>query len=164
MEWAEIKRRLVKEGTSVQVLADLEAVPYKTMYNRIMAHQVKDGVTYLTPENTKGMKKAKAISDTKQKQAKEKEKAAGLPEEMRGQIPAEMVKALAESEKIPEDVPKLPEGYEVEDETIEELNQLYFQCKQLAEKYQKQAEDWRRIMETCASWSNAKGRKLPEVQ
>lgn len=81
MEWAEIKRRLVKEGTSVQVLADLEAVPYKTMYNRIMAHQVKDGVTYLTPENTKGMKKAKAISDTKQKQAKEKEKAAGLPED-----------------------------------------------------------------------------------
>ena len=80
MEWAEIKRRLVKEGTSVQVLADLEAVPYKTMYNRIMAHQVKDGVTYLTPENTKGMKKAKAISETKQKQAKEKEKAAGLPE------------------------------------------------------------------------------------
>lgn len=82
MEWAEIKRRLLKEGTSVQVLADLEAVPYKTMYNRIMAHQVKDGVTYLTPENTKGMKKAKAISETKQKQAKEKEKAAGLPEDM----------------------------------------------------------------------------------
>lgn len=80
MEWAEIKRRL-KNGTSVQVLADLEAIPYKTMYNRIMAHQVKDGVTYLTPENTKGMKKAKAISDTKQKQAKEKEKAAGLPED-----------------------------------------------------------------------------------
>lgn len=80
MEWAEIKRRL-KNGTSVQVLADLEAIPYKTMYNRIMAHQVKDGVTYLTPENTKGMKKAKAISDTKQKQAKEKEKAAGLQEE-----------------------------------------------------------------------------------
>ena len=86
MEWAEIKRRLVKEGTSVQVLADLEAVPYKTMYNRIMAHQVKDGVTYLTPENTKGMKQAKAISDTKQKQAKEKEKAAGLPEEP-GKLP-----------------------------------------------------------------------------
>lgn len=94
MEWAEIKRRLVKEGTSVQVLADLEAVPYKTMYNRIMAHQVKDGVTYLTPENTKGMKKAKAISDTKQKQAKEKEKDAGLPED---------------PGKLPEVAPKLPE-------------------------------------------------------
>lgn len=93
MEWAEIKRRL-KNGTSVQVLADLEGIPYKTMYNRIMAHQVKDGVTYLTPENTKGMKKAKAISDTKQKQAKEKEKAAGLPED---------------PEKLPEEKKKVPD-------------------------------------------------------
>lgn len=200
MEWAEIKRRLVKEGTSVQVLADLEAIPYKTMYNRIMAHQVKDGVTYLTPENTKGMKKAKAISQTKQKQAKEKEKAAGLPEdipEKKKNVPdpgpaasingVNLCDNCKMCQKDPEPfckkfrnqprgivdyctgyvsgVPEeLPEVYEVEDETIEELNQLYFQCKHLAEKYQKQAEDWRRIMETCASWSNAKGRKLPEVQ
>ena len=79
MEWAEIKRRLLN-GTSVQILADLNGVTYKTMYNRIMAHQVKDGVTYLTPRNTKGLKKAKAISKTKQAQAREKEKAAGIPE------------------------------------------------------------------------------------
>lgn len=79
MEWAEIKRRLL-DGTSVQILADLNGVTYKTMYNRIMAHQVKDGVTYLTPRNTKGLKKAKAISKTKQAQAKAKEKAAGIPE------------------------------------------------------------------------------------
>lgn len=106
MEWAEIKRRLTKEGTSVQVIADLEGVPYKTMYNRIMAHQVKDGVQYLTPANTKGMKKAKAISDTKQKQAKEKEKAAGLPE----------VKPL--------DIPEgLPEG--VIRETLETANRVH---------------------------------------
>lgn len=79
MEWAEIKRRL-REGATVQILADLNGVTYKTMYNRIMAHQVKDGVIYLTPENTKGLKKSKAISNTKQAQAKAKEKAAGLPE------------------------------------------------------------------------------------
>lgn len=79
MDWAEIKRRLL-DGTSVQILADLNGVTYKTMYNRIMAHQIKDGVTYLTPGNTKGLKKAKAISKTKQAQAKAKEKAAGLPE------------------------------------------------------------------------------------
>ena len=284
MEWAEIKRRLTKEGTSVQVLADLEAVPYKTMYNRIMAHQVKDGVTYLTPENTKGMKKAKAISETKQKQAKEKEKAAGLPEPGKMNVDiskyncatcanviarpesyssadghiemekyctkghdyggshkccSEYVTAALEpfikaQKDAPEKSPDLPEeaeseynrklkkaaaasvaasingvnlcnnckmcqkdpapfckkfrykldgivdycsgyvsgapevsnaGYEIQPETIEELNQLYFQCKQLAEKYQKQAEDWRRIMEACASWSNAKeGAKIPEVQ
>lgn len=155
MEWAEIKRRLL-DGTSVQILADLNGVTYKTMYNRIMAHQIKDGVTYLTPRNTKGLKKAKAISKTKQAQAREKEKAAGLPE------------APEKKPSVPEDPGKLPEvlnaGYEIQPETIEELNQIYFQCKQLAEKYQKQAEDWRRIMEACASWANAKeGRELPEV-
>lgn len=79
MDWAEVKKRLL-DGTSVQILADLNGVTYKTMYNRIMAHQVKDGVTYLTPRNTKGLKKAKAISKTKQAQAREKEKAAGIPE------------------------------------------------------------------------------------
>ena len=81
MDWAEVKKRLL-DGTSVQILADLNGVTYKTMYNRIMAHQVKDGVTYLTPKNTKGLKKAKAISKTKQAQAKAKEKAAGIPEDM----------------------------------------------------------------------------------
>lgn len=155
MDWAEIKRRLL-DGTSVQILADLNAVTYKTMYNRIMAHQIKDGVTYLTPGNTKGLKNAKAISKTKQAQAREKEKAAGIPE-----VPEKKPSA-------PEDPGKLPEGlnagYEIQTETIEELNQLYFKYKQLAEKYQKQAEDWRRIMEACASWANAKeGGKLPEV-
>lgn len=158
MEWAEIKRRLLKEGTSVQVLADLEAVPYKTMYNRIMAHQVKDGVTYLTPENTKGMKKAKAISETKQKQAKEKEKAAGLPEEMRGQIPAEMVNALAESEKIPE----VYSSAALMPETMDEIERNIEACLQLAARYRQQAEDWKRIRQ--AFQLSFEGRKLPEVQ
>ena len=85
MDWAEVKRRLL-DGTSVQILADLNGVTYKTMYNRIMAHQIKDGVTYLTPENTKGLKKAKAISKTKQAQAREKEKAAGIPNPMPGEM------------------------------------------------------------------------------
>lgn len=83
MDWAEIKMRL-RDGTSVDILADLNGVPYKTMYNRIMAHQIKDNVTYLTPKNTRGgMNKSKAISKTKQAQAKEKkaaQKAAERPE------------------------------------------------------------------------------------
>ena len=162
MEWAEIKRRLLKEGTSVQVLADLEAVPYKTMYNRIMAHQVKDGVTYLTPENTKGMKKAKAISETKQKQAKEKEKAAGLPDDMRGQIPAEMVKELAESEKIPEVPPEVYSSAALMPETMDEIERNIEACLQLAARYRQQAEDWKRIRQ--AFQISFEGRKLPEVQ
>jgi len=46
MEWNEIKMRL-RDGASVQILADLEGVPYKTMYNRIKQHELKDGKTYM---------------------------------------------------------------------------------------------------------------------
>lgn len=80
MEWAEVKRRLTKEGTSVQVLADLEGVPYKTMYNRIMQHQIKDGVTYLTPQNSKGLKRSEEMKTIKRKKSREAEKAQGIPE------------------------------------------------------------------------------------
>ena len=95
MDWPEIKRRLTKEGTSVQILADLAGVPYKTMYNRIMQHQKKDGVQYLTPENVK--------------------KGAKLPEEAESEYNRKLKKAAAEvytadiRDTLPEDVPKLPE-------------------------------------------------------
>lgn len=56
MEWSEVKRRL-KDGTSVQILADLEGVPYKTMYNRIKQHELKDGVVYMKPEQLNQRKK-----------------------------------------------------------------------------------------------------------
>lgn len=175
MEWAEIKRRLVKEGTSVQVLADLEAIPYKTMYNRIMAHQVKDGVTYLTPENTKGMKKAKAISDTKQKQAKEKEKAAGLPEDAKAS--AEVVaimEAVPDGVKVeirPEVVPKLPE--DIDNETIadilKDIKRSHADAVKELHRHEeilKQARNNEIVLRTLliAMEQLAKGRKLPEVQ
>lgn len=149
MEWAEIKRRL-KNGTSVQVLADLEAIPYKTMYNRIMAHQVKDGVTYLTPENTKGMKKAKAISDTKQKQAKEKEKAAGLPEDP-GKLP-----------EVPEDKPLIipfpdPEKVGLCPEVMEMLRENCEACRKLAESYARQASEYAHLLKRY-------GVDIPEAQ
>lgn len=133
MDWAEIKRRLL-DGTSVQILADLNGVTYKTMYNRIMAHQIKDGVTYLTPGNTKGLKKAKAISKTKQAQAREKEKAAGIPE------------APEKKPSAPEDPGKLPEG--LQPETVQEITYQIELCTQLAERYRKQADDWLRILQT----------------
>lgn len=144
MEWAEIKRRL-REGASVQILADLNGVTYKTMYNRIMAHQIKDGVTYLTPENTKGLKKSKAISNTKQAQAKAKEKAAGIPE-------------------VPEKTPSAPEAVTcaaLMPETMDEIERNIEACMQLADRYRQQAEDWQRIRD--AFQLSFKGRRLPEV-
>lgn len=172
MDWAEVKKRLL-DGTSVQILADLNGVTYKTMYNRIMAHQVKDGVTYLTAKNTKGLKKAKAISKTKQAQAREKEKAAGLPEAMRGQIPAEMVKTLAESEKRPEDPGKLPEVVPDDKpliipfpdpekaglcpEVMDVLRENFETCSKLAESYARQASDYAHLLKRY-------GVDIPEAQ
>lgn len=169
MDWTEIKIRL-RAGASVQILADLNGVTYKTMYNRIMAHQIKDGVTYLTPRNTKGLKKKKTA-----------QKSAERPEAMRGQIPAETVKSLAESEKIPEVKPDfmtkklhiqeekqdIPEEVynmrrQLQPETIEELKEQYRTCMQLAERYKKQAEDWKKIIDTFGT-SHPGAQGLPEV-
>lgn len=161
MDWAEIKRRLL-DGTSVQILADLNGVTYKTMYNRIMAHQVKDGVTYLTPRNTKGLKKAKAISKTKQAQAREKEKAAA--EKVGREIVEGLPKFEADPEKkssAPEDPGKLPEVTALMPETMDEIDRNIEACLQLAARYKQQAEDWQQIRQAFAL--SFKGRKLPEV-
>ena len=160
MDWTEIKIRL-RAGASVQILADLNGVTYKTMYNRIMAHQIKDGVTYLTPRNTKGLKKKKAA-----------QKSAERSEAMRGQIPAEklpevkpdfMTKKLhiqEEKQDIPEEVYNMRR--QLQPETIEELKEQYRTCLQLAERYQKQAEDWKKIIDTFGT-SHPGAQGLPEV-
>ena len=144
MDWPELKRRLQKEGTSVQILADLEGVTYKTMYNRIMHHQQKEGVKYLTPENTRSGPKKKTAPN----------KPAFTPwDEITAERPEE-------KQDIPEEV--YTGARDLMPETIEEINNMYYTCKQLAERYQKQAEDWRRIMEMCAEWSN-KSRNFRKV-
>ena len=150
MEWPEVKRRLTKECTSVQVLADLEGVPYKTMYNRIMQHQIKDGITYLTPKNSKGLKRSEEMKNIKRKKIREAEKAQGLPEVVNE--PDNIPEVVNEPDNIPEDVYTC--SWDLMPETIEELNHMYFTCKQLAERYQKQANDWLQIMEMCAARSN----------
>lgn len=172
MDWAEIKMRL-RDGASVQVLADLNAVTYKTMYNRIMAHQVKDGVEYLTPRNTKGMQKSKAISKTKQAQAKAKEKKAAQKSaerpEVKPDIPEEIKNAdmvtikgvrVEGARDIPEEVYNMRR--QLQPETIEELKEQYRTCLQLAERYQKQAEDWKKIIDTFGT-SHPGAPGLPEV-
>lgn len=163
MDWAEIKMRL-RDGASVQVLADLNAVTYKTMYNRIMAHQVKDGVIYLTPRNTKGMQKSKAISKTKQAQAKAKEKKAAQKSEERPEVNSEF---LTKKLHIPEEKQDIPDEVynmrrQLQPETIEELKEQYRTCMQLAERYQKQAEDWKKIIDTFGT-SHPGAQGLPEV-
>lgn len=160
MDWAEIKRRLL-DGTSVQILADLNGVTYKTMYNRIMAHQIKDGVIYLTPENTKGLKKAKAISNTKQAQAKAKEKAAGLPEapEKKPSAPEDPGKL---PEVVPDDKPLIipfpdPEKAGLCPEVMDVLRENFETCSKLAESYARQASDFAHLLKRY-------GVEIPEAQ
>ena len=160
MEWEEISRRL-RNGTSVQILADLAGCTYKTMYNRIRQHERKDGKKYIKPEQMKRpfetkRKKAEPAQDEPEYKSAYVPEVEPIGEEKAPALP-EVVEKVADVPEVPVKLPEvLNAGYEIQQETIDEINQMFFQCKLLSEKYQKQAEDWRRIMEACASWSNAK--------
>ena len=156
MDWPEIKRRLTKENTSVQILADLEGVPYKTMYQRIKWHERQDGKKYIQPHQEH--------PEPKKPTKKEQREAAVklMPETFR--VAKENEKALKEVaafmeqhpdgikvEIRPEVVPEIPEDVYTNErklmpETIEEILTMYKQCCELADRYTKQAEDWARIM------------------
>lgn len=49
MEWDEINRR-IKNGTTIQILADLDGINYNAMVQKIRWHEKKDGKQYITPE------------------------------------------------------------------------------------------------------------------
>ena len=133
MDWPEIKRRLTKEGTSVQILADLEGVPYKTMYQRIKWHERQDGKKYMPEMKTK-------------KKEKRPEVVPELPEEVKNADILTIKGMRVElSREIPEEV--YTNERKLMPETIEEILTMYKQCCELADRYKKQAEDWARIMD-----------------
>lgn len=140
MDWPEIKRRLTKEGTSVQILADLEGVPYKTMYQRIKWHERQDGKKYM-PEM-----KAK-------KKEKRPEVVQDIPEVIEEIMDMGNQRArIIDGRKLPDVAPEIPEEVYTQErklmpETIEEILAMYKQCCELADRYTKQAEDWARIMD-----------------
>ena len=68
MDFEEIKRRL-KNGATVQILADLNGVPYKTMYNRIVYHERKDGCNYMPASSMRQAKKKRAEATEEIKEA-----------------------------------------------------------------------------------------------
>ena len=163
MEWAEIKRRLTKEGTSVQILADLAGVPYKTMYNRIKWHEKQDGVKYLNPTNTKvenrkrkpAAKKAGKLPEDVPKLS-ESEKAAGEVAEVMA-----FMEAVPDGIKVeirrdcPEDVPKLPEDItaDVVNETIQTVKEAHadavktlHECEGILEQARKSEVYWRTLL------------------
>lgn len=112
MEWEEISRRL-RNGTSVQILADLDGCTYKTMYNRIRQHEKKEGKNYINPEQMKRPFETKRKKEPEQDEPENKsayvpevepigeEKAPALPEVVKefAGIPEGVVKETLEKYK-----------------------------------------------------------------
>ena len=145
MDWPEIKRRLTKENTSVQILADLEGVPYKTMYQRIKWHERQDGKKYIQPHQEHPEPKTKKKEKLPEDKPDFMTKKLHIPEEVKN---ADMV--TIKGIRV-EAVPEIPEDVYTNErklmpETIEEILTMYKQCCELADRYTKQAEDWARIM------------------
>lgn len=177
MKWDEINRRL-KNGTSVKILAELDGVDYKTMYNRIRQHERKDGKTYMKESQLRAKRKPpkeekkpwflesscetclhrKESQETKEKycaMGHKYEGPAGVCSEWTDPAPGKTVelpevkpdfltKKLIIPEVVPDPTPK--PGRELMPETIDEMMQTYRQVRELADRYQKQAEDWRFIL------------------
>ena len=187
MKWDEIKRRL-KNGASVQIIADLDGVPYKTMYNRIKWHERQDGIKYMPEEKKRKPKQKdapKVVPDPAPGKTVEipevvpvivtndysckgcahcMQASIGLFCEMGHECGAHCV--CSDYKTFPEPAPapdpeflqkkmNLPEvvqdpvpkpARELMPETIDEMLQTYRQVRELADRYQKQAEDWRFIL------------------
>lgn len=177
MKWDEINRRL-KNGTSVKILAELDGVDYKTMYNRIRQHERKDGKTYMKESQMRAKRKPpkeekkpwflesscetclhrKESQETKEEycaMGHKYEGPAGVCSEWTDPAPGETVelpevkpdfltKKLHIPEVEPDPTPK--PARELMPETIDEMLQTYRQVRELADRYQKQAEDWRFIL------------------
>lgn len=136
MEWEEISRRL-RNGTSVSVLAELAGTTYKNMYNRIRRREQLDGKQYLKADQLKRPYKAQGG----------RKKAAGLPEvepigEEKAPERPEVVEKVAD---VPEVVPNIPEA--LLPETVKEIAFQITYYENLAERYRKQAEDYKRILQ-----------------
>lgn len=136
MEWEEISRRL-RNGTSVSVLAELAGTTYKNMYNRIRRREQLDGKQYLKPEQLKRPYKA---------QGGRKKAASGPEAEPIGEEKAparpEVVEKVAD---VPEVVLNIPEA--LLPETVKEIAFQITYYEKLAERYRKQAEDYKRILQ-----------------
>lgn len=122
MEWEEISRRL-RNGTSVSVLAELAGTTYKNMYNRIRRREQLDGKQYLKADQLKRPYKAQGG----------RKKAASVPE---------VVEKVA---GVPEVVLNIPEA--LLPETVKEIAFQITYYEKLAERYRKQAEDYKRILQ-----------------
>ena len=128
MEWNEIKMRL-RDGTSVQILADLEGVPYKTMYNRIKQHELKDGKTYMNASALKarGGRRSTRKPDEK-KVAYKKPEVIEAPKQKIECREVDPVKVINPSPEVVEAMQKM------EDKFQEAREKMASACQKISEK------------------------------
>ena len=128
MEWNEIKMRL-RDGVSVQILADLEGVPYKTMYNRIKQHELKDGKTYMNASALKarGGRRSTKKPDEKKVTYKKPE----VIEAPKQKIECREVNPVAVIHPSPESVEAINK---MEDKLQEAREKMTSACQKISEK------------------------------
>lgn len=149
MDFDEITRR-IRNGADIQTLADLHGWGYTKMVQRLQYMEKKYGRQLLTPDimRPSHRKMYLAMKAAAEKREKEPE---GKLEDLAPKIEPE-----PEPARIPEEVytakdfESLPTiEREIMPVTIDQLNDLYIECKILADRYTKQAEDYRRILKYC---------------
>lgn len=126
MQWEEISRRL-RNGTSVQILAELDNVPYKTMLGRIKYHERKDGKKYITPDQLK-----------KERKRKPKE-----PKEEPAPDPAPIGEKIQD---IPEAVYKPAPKISVTKTVIEDIQANINENRRLSKLFETEAKCWEAIL------------------
>lgn len=147
MEWDEISRRL-RNGTSVQILADLEGVPYKTMYNRIKYYERRDGKKYMN----------------KRKKEAPEEKAEADPEDNpRDLLPVFKAEAvpIQQTEANPEAVPELitvtKEVYETIKYKLDCCEISIVEAREAIRQEEKRRAAWAAILERLKIEDNPEG-------
>lgn len=129
MNWQEVKKAL-KDGATVEQLAEKEGVPYKTMYNRIVQHEKKDGTVYMLNSQLRATDGRSRKVDT-------------VPDVAQLQQPNPKYSADYVA-PVPEVIRKLPEVSAV---VMGEIKSKIVAYNQQIARLQKQLEDWTAIFE-----------------
>lgn len=151
MQWEEVSRRL-RNGTSVQILAELDNVPYKTMLERIKYHERKDGKKYITPDQLKKERKRKT------KEPKEEPAPDPAPEKKE---PEFLMKRLHLPEDKPENIPeavyKPAPKISVTKTVIEDIQANINENRRLSKLFETEAKCWEAILEAVQEKAEISG-------
>ena len=162
MDFDEVTRRL-RNGADIQTLADLHGWGYTKMVQRLQYMEKKHGRQLLTPDIMRPSHRKMYLAQKAAAERRAKEPEPDI-KDIKPRWPEESKTDPEEPARIPEEVytakdfESLPSvEREIMPETIEQLRELYIETMLLADRYTKQAEDYRRILKYC-------GVRFPEVK